>query len=143
MDVCPCADLTMTLQPKVSLLLSPVPSAKLAEGHWSARSSGEGEGGNPAAGPGREAWGPSRRRRQHAWRPDQVLEMRYVWLRRACTAPFGPGVGPQGTKQLLSLFLSVSVSLYCGLWVFTPWRPVVCVHWSRARPLGCTRERPS
>lgn len=40
---------------------------------------------------------------------------------------FDPGDGPQGTKHIICLFL------FWGPRVFISWRPVVCVHWSRAR----------
>lgn len=47
-----------------------------------------------------------------------------------------------GHRATNSMSVCLSVSLFCGLPVFTSWRPVVCVHWNRARPLGCTREGP-
>lgn len=47
-----------------------------------------------------------------AWRPDQaaqgLLEMRRLWLRRACAAPFDPGDGPRGPRQHPSLSSSLS-----------------------------------
>lgn len=55
-----------------------------------------GNGRSPAAGPGRKGWA-SRRKRLHAWRPDQtvlgLLELRRLWLKIACAAPFDLGNG--------------------------------------------------
>lgn len=123
--------------------MSPVPGATPAEGLPELQELRGGNGGSIIAGPGRKGQGPSRRKRLRARRLGQavldLLGMRHLWLRGACAARFDSGNGPQGTKQHLSLFLS----LFCGLRVFTSWGPVVSVHWSRARPLGCTREGPS
>lgn len=54
---------------------------------------------------GAEAWGPSRRRRLRAWKPDQVV----LGLLGMRCPRFDPGDGTQGTKLYVCLFLSVSL----------------------------------
>lgn len=112
-EFCLCADRTPSLQPKVPLHchLYHVPDEHRGAS-WSSRSSGEGEASGFSVGLWRKAWGPSRRRGPCAWRPDQaaqgLLEMRRLWLRRACAAPFDPGDGPRGPRQHPSLSSSLS-----------------------------------
>lgn len=99
---------------------------------WSSGSSGEAREAPVAAG-----LGPSRRRR---------LGWQYWASWEGDASGSGEPLLPllilamDHRAQIASLSLSLFLSR--GLLVFTSWRPVVCVHWNRARPLGCTREGP-